>query len=41
MPDARLCELRKSGHFGHIEKADGFAAAGQDFVHTQEWGDLE
>lgn len=34
MPDARLCELRESGHFGHIEKADGFAAAGPDCVHT-------
>ncbi|MFD3581583.1 alpha/beta fold hydrolase [Streptomyces sp. NPDC058683] len=40
MPDARLCELRDSGHFGHIEEADAFTAAVLDFVReTRERGD--
>lgn len=38
MPDARLCELRDSGHFGHIEEADAFAAAVLDFVQRQGTG---
>lgn len=38
MPDSRLCELRESGHFGHIEEADEFAAAVLDFVNSQERG---
>ncbi|MEU7962613.1 alpha/beta hydrolase [Streptomyces sp. NPDC049097] len=32
--DSRLCELRASGHFGHVEEADEFTAAVLDFVHT-------
>jgi proline iminopeptidase len=39
MPDARLCELRESGHFGHIEEAGAFAAAVLDFIDSQETGD--
>ncbi|MYZ38560.1 MULTISPECIES: alpha/beta hydrolase [unclassified Streptomyces] len=38
MPDARLCELRDSGHFGHIEQADEFASAVLEFIHEQEMG---
>lgn len=38
MPDAQLCELRESGHFGHIEQADEFASAVLDFIHDQEMG---
>jgi proline iminopeptidase len=38
LPDARLCELRESGHFGHIEETEEFAAAVLDFVHNQEMG---
>ncbi len=34
MPNARLCELRESGHFGHLEEAEHFAAAVVEFVHT-------
>ncbi|SDL47026.1 proline iminopeptidase [Nonomuraea maritima] len=41
MPDARLCELRESGHFGHIEQADAFAAAVLDFVREQRTGNGE
>ncbi|MEU2427461.1 alpha/beta fold hydrolase [Streptomyces sp. NPDC013157] len=33
IPDARLCELSGSGHFGHIEEPDRFTAAVLDFVH--------
>ncbi|MFC6157423.1 alpha/beta fold hydrolase [Kribbella jiaozuonensis] len=32
MPDVRLCELHDSGHFGHLEQTDEFAAAVLDFV---------
>jgi proline iminopeptidase len=39
MPNARLCELRESGHFGHIEEAGEFTAAVLDFVDRQETGD--
>jgi proline iminopeptidase len=38
IPGARLCELRRSGHFGHMEEADEFAAAVLDFVHNRETG---
>ena len=38
MPDARLRELRESGHFGHIEEADEFAAAVLAFVDDQKTG---
>jgi proline iminopeptidase len=38
LPDARLCELRESGHFGHVEQAEEFAAAVLDFVRDQETG---
>jgi proline iminopeptidase len=38
MPDARLSELRESGHLGHIEQPDEFTAAVLDFVHDQETG---
>lgn len=38
MPDARLRELRESGHFGHIEEADEFAAAVLAFVDDQKRG---
>ncbi|MDX3238744.1 alpha/beta hydrolase [Streptomyces sp. ME03-5709C] len=38
MPDTRLCELRESGHFGHIEQANSFACAIVDFIHAQETG---
>lgn len=38
IPGARLCELRESGHFGHLEEADEFAAAVLDFVHDNEMG---
>ncbi|MFJ4845574.1 MULTISPECIES: alpha/beta fold hydrolase [unclassified Streptomyces] len=34
MPDARLCELTASGHFGHIEETERFVAAVLDFVTT-------
>ncbi|POX63666.1 hypothetical protein C3492_11085 [Streptomyces sp. Ru62] len=34
-PDTRLCEPRESGHFGHVEEADVFAAV-LGFVHDQE-----
>ncbi|MEV5477919.1 alpha/beta fold hydrolase [Streptomyces sp. NPDC059687] len=34
LADSRLCELRESGHFGHVEEADEFNAAVMDFVHT-------
>ncbi|MGW3635374.1 alpha/beta fold hydrolase [Streptomyces sp. NPDC005122] len=33
MPGAHLCELKGSGHFGHIEEPDRFATAVLDFVH--------
>ncbi|MEV7322694.1 alpha/beta hydrolase [Streptomyces sp. NPDC093970] len=36
LPRARLCELRDSGHFGHIEEPDAFVAAVLDFVRDQE-----
>lgn len=36
LPDARLCELGGSGHFGHIEEPAPFATAVLDFVHGQE-----
>ncbi|MFE3269618.1 alpha/beta fold hydrolase [Streptomyces sp. NPDC059215] len=36
LPDARLCELSGSGHFGHIEEPALFATAVLDFVHGQE-----
>lgn len=38
MPDARLSELRESGHFGHIEQPDEFTTAVLDFVDNQETG---
>jgi proline iminopeptidase len=38
MPNARLCELRESGHFGHIEQADEFASAVLDFIQDQKMG---
>jgi pimeloyl-ACP methyl ester carboxylesterase len=38
LPDARLCELRASGHFGHVEETDGFTAAVLDFVRTARKG---
>lgn len=38
MPNARLSELRESGHFGHVEQPDEFAAAVLDFVHEREGG---
>ena len=38
MPDARLRELYESGHFGHIEEADEFAAAVKALVCDQEAG---
>jgi len=38
IPNARLCELRESGHFGHVEEPDAFVAAVLDFVHEQEMG---
>lgn len=38
IPDARLCELPASGHFGHIEEAGEFVAAVVDFVNDQETG---
>lgn len=38
MPDARLRELHQSGHFGHIEETDEFAAAVLAFVRDQETG---
>ncbi|MFG1865239.1 alpha/beta fold hydrolase [Microbispora bryophytorum] len=41
MPDARLCELGQSGHFGHIEQADEFASAVLDFVHDHAMGNRE
>lgn len=34
LPDARLCELRESGHFGHVEETGEFTAAVLGFVHT-------
>lgn len=34
LPDARLRELRDSGHFGHIEETGEFTAAVLSFVHT-------
>ncbi|WP_432132817.1 alpha/beta fold hydrolase [Streptomyces tendae] len=36
MPNARLCELRESGHFGHLEESEQFTAAVVEFVHTVE-----
>lgn len=39
MPNASLCELRASGHFGHVEEAEEFAAAVVDFVQTTGKGD--
>jgi pimeloyl-ACP methyl ester carboxylesterase len=36
IPDARLCELRDSGHFGHVEEPAVFADAVLDFVRNQE-----
>ncbi|MFD8073384.1 alpha/beta fold hydrolase [Streptomyces sp. NPDC059718] len=38
MPDARLCELTASGHFGHIEETERFVAAVLDFVTTTDKG---
>lgn len=38
IPHARLCELRASGHFGHIEETGAFVAAVVDFVDDQETG---
>jgi len=38
MPDARLRELRESGHFGHIEEAGEFAAAVLAFIDDPETG---
>jgi proline iminopeptidase len=38
MPDARLHELRESGHFGHVEQPDEFTDAVLDFVHNQDMG---
>lgn len=38
IPDAQLPELRESGHFGHIEQPDDFAAIVSDFVTNQEMG---
>ncbi|MDX2645671.1 alpha/beta hydrolase [Streptomyces sp. PA03-1a] len=38
MPDARLCELTGSGHFGHIEETGRFVAAVLDFVTTTDKG---
>lgn len=38
MPDARLAELGRSGHFGHIEQPEEFVAAVLDFVHDNEKG---
>ncbi|MGW3108803.1 alpha/beta fold hydrolase [Streptomyces sp. NPDC001100] len=36
IPDAQLSEPRESGHFGHIEQPDEFAAIVSDFVNNQE-----
>ncbi|MFF7215987.1 alpha/beta fold hydrolase [Streptomyces sp. NPDC008238] len=36
IPQARLCELTASGHFGHIEETERFVAAVRDFVTTQD-----
>lgn len=36
MPEAQLLELRESGHFGHIEEPDAFAAAVSGFVLGRE-----
>jgi pimeloyl-ACP methyl ester carboxylesterase len=33
LPDARLCELSDSGHFGHIEQPAEFVGAVMDFVN--------
>ncbi|WP_405587774.1 alpha/beta fold hydrolase [Streptomyces sp. NBC_01190] len=41
LPDARLCELRDSGHFGHIEQPDEFVAAVLDLIHNREKGNPE
>lgn len=38
LPDARLCELTGSGHFGHIEEPDRFTAAVLAFVHGRTAG---
>ncbi|TRO55753.1 alpha/beta hydrolase [Streptomyces sp. IB201691-2A2] len=38
IPDAQLSELPESGHFGHIEQPDEFAAIVSDFVNNQEMG---
>jgi proline iminopeptidase len=34
LSNARLCELRESGHFGHIEETDEFSAAVLGFITT-------
>ncbi|WP_438306733.1 alpha/beta fold hydrolase (plasmid) [Streptomyces sp. HUAS TT11] len=36
IPDTRLCELRESGHFGHIEQPNEFASAVIDFVYAHK-----
>lgn len=33
IPNTRLCELRRSGHFGHIEEAEAFTAAVLKYVN--------
>lgn len=38
MPNARLCELRDSGHLGHIEQPAEFTDAVVDFVSDTERG---
>ncbi|MFH8533387.1 alpha/beta fold hydrolase [Streptomyces tendae] len=38
-PDSRLCELRESGHFGHIEEAAAFADAVLRFIDDHKEGD--
>lgn len=35
LPDSRLCELRDSGHFGHVEQPDLFSGAVLDFFREK------
>jgi proline iminopeptidase len=39
LPDARLVELRDSGHFGHVEEPDAFAEAVVDFIYDIKAGE--
>ncbi|MFE9445118.1 alpha/beta fold hydrolase [Streptomyces sp. NPDC006602] len=36
--DTRLYELRRSGHFGHIEETSAFSAAVRAFIHERKTG---